>query len=92
MCKRCKRESTPFLYRQSVKEEHRKVAGKLNATDMIDEYDITQGGLTGWVSKGKVRRRGKDSNGRQMYDVADVKAAIKHRDGERDDTTNAESA
>ena len=45
---------------------------RLTADQMRDQYRIPPGTLRRWVTEGKVKRRGRDDHGRQMYDVTDA--------------------
>lgn len=65
-------------YRKFVSDDYRANSDRLTAPDMAAQYGVSQGSVRGWASNGKVRKRGKDSSGRQLYDVGDVLAA---RDG-----------
>ena len=65
-------------YRRFVSDDYRANSDRLTAPDMAAQYGVSQGSVRGWASLGKVRKRGKDSSGRQLYDVGDVLAA---RDG-----------
>jgi hypothetical protein len=59
-------------YRRWVSDDYRANADRLTAQDMAAQFETTAGAVRGWASQGKVRRRGKDHSGRQLYDVADV--------------------
>lgn len=61
-------------YRLRVTDDYRANSDRLNAADIAAQYGVTRGSLTGWASKGLVRKRGKDQSGRQLYDVGDVLA------------------
>lgn len=76
-CAQCDEWSTSDQYNLAVKAAHRANATKLNATDMLAEYRIKPGSLTGWASKGLVCKRGKDGSGRILYDV---EQAVTQRD------------
>lgn len=76
----CKEYDEPVSvgrYSQAVRAGYLANSDKLTATDMLDAYRIKAGTLTGWASKGLVRKRGKDDSGRILYDVSD---AVKQRD------------
>jgi len=77
-CRPCGTWSTHDQYWQAVRADYLKRADRLTATDMLEQYRIKPGTLTGWATKGLVRKRGRDDSGRQLYDVAD---ALKQRDG-----------
>lgn len=82
-CPRCREMSTVAQYLFAVQNEYRKRARALTARDIAKEYEVPEGSVRAWASErvGKVRKRGKDHNGLQLYDVADVLAA---RGGEPD--------
>lgn len=63
-------------YRLRVSSAYRANADRLNAADFAAEYGVPRGSLTAWAATGRVRRRGKDESGRQLYDVADVKTVL----------------
>jgi hypothetical protein len=67
-------------YRRWVTDDYRANSAHLTAADMHAQHDVPQGSTRGWAAAGKVRKRGKDANGRQLYDVADVLA---QRDGKQ---------
>lgn len=81
-CSTCETWSNVEQYKLAVKYAARSHAKGLTASDMFDEYRIKPGSLTGWASKGLVKKRGKDASGRQLYDVAD---ALAQRDRENED-------
>ena len=69
---------TEANYRKRVGTDYIAHAENLTATDMAKQHGIKRGSLSGWASKGQVRKRGKDHSGRQLYSVAD---ALAMRDG-----------
>lgn len=71
-CSRCHASWTEAEYRLKVWARYVQHADRLPATQIETEYRVKQGTLRKWVHEGKVRRRGRDTNGRQLYDVADV--------------------
>jgi hypothetical protein len=73
-CGPCDEWSSGEQYNLAVKAAHRANATKLNATDMLAEYRIKAGTLTGWAAKGIVHKRGKDGSGRILYDVTEALA------------------
>lgn len=73
-CTPCGETSTMDQYNQAVKSDYLRCADRLTATDMLTQYRIRPGALTGWVSKGLVAKRGKDHSGRILYDVAQAVA------------------
>lgn len=81
-CPKCKQESSPGQYMLAVRQAYLANADTLTATDMLEQYRINVGTLQGWASKGHVAKRGRDDNGRRLYDVDD---AVKMRDGREED-------
>lgn len=77
-CPRCGAEYAPSDYRDKVGMLAPLVADRLTARQMAEVYRVPEGSVRGWASRGKVRRRGHDGQGRMLYDVADVLA---QRDG-----------
>lgn len=73
-CRHCDEWSTIDQYNLAVKTDYLKNSPTLNAEDMYAEYRIKSGTLTGWATKGLVAKRGKDQNGRILYDVAQATA------------------
>ena len=61
-------------YRLRVGAEYRASAGVLTAGDIELEYGVRQGTLRKWAHEGKVAKLGLDGTGRQLYDVAPLKA------------------
>lgn len=61
-------------YRLRVGARYVEHADRLTADQIETTYRVPAGTLRRWVSEGKVDRRGKDGSGRQLYDVAQVKA------------------
>ncbi len=59
-------------YHEHVAATYRANAPALTAADIHAEYGVPRGSVRGWASAGKVRRRGKDLHGLQLYDVEDV--------------------
>jgi len=80
MCPRCGEIWTHAEYRLRVTSDYRQHAEALTAKDILAEYRVAEGTVRQWAMRGKVRKRGRDDSGRQLYDVADVLAC---RDGER---------
>lgn len=86
-CRTCDEWSSVDQYNLAVKAAHRANADRLNATDMLAQYRIKPGSLTGWASKGLVHKRGKDGSGRILYDVAEAKAQRDKAEQRADDTS-----
>lgn len=61
-------------YDKYVQREHRRHATALTASALAAEYRVSEGSVRGWASKGQVRKRGKDTAGLTLYDVADTMA------------------
>lgn len=61
-------------YRLRVGTDYIKHAAALTASDMQRAHGVKPGSVTGWaaMTPPKVRKMGKDHNGRQLYSVADV--------------------
>ena len=81
-CKPCREYSTAAQYNFAVHTDYLRHATRLNASDMLEQYRINVGTLQGWASKGYVAKRGRDDNGRRLYDVDQ---AVKMRDGKDED-------
>lgn len=71
-CPHCRTTLSKQEYHEHVTETYRANAPALTAADIADEYGIPRGSVRGWASTGKVRRRGKNLDGHQLYDVADA--------------------
>ena len=48
-------------------------ADGFTADQMRDQYRIAPGTLRRWAAEGKVKKRGRDGHGRQLYDVAEAR-------------------
>lgn len=87
-CPSCHTKWDDETYRLRVAKDHLAHAERLTASQMHEAHKIAEGTLrrwaNGWIDHAGndvapcVRKRGKDQQGRQMYDVGDAKAA---RDG-----------
>ena len=76
-----RRCATWFLdveYRRWVSDDYRANSDKLTAPDIEAQYEVKATSVRAWASLGKVKKRGKDDSGRQLYDVADV---VRLKDG-----------
>lgn len=62
-------------YRRWVSDDYRANSDKLTAPDLEAQYAVKASSVRAWASLGKVRKRGKDDSGRQLYDVADARKA-----------------
>lgn len=74
-CPRCKREYSYAEYWNAVRASYRANAPALPADDIAEQLGVAKGSIRGWAALGKVRRRGRNLDGRVLYDVADVKRA-----------------
>lgn len=78
-CPRCRAEYAPADYRDKVDQLYPVLADRLTARQIAEVYRVPERTVRHWAVVGKVRRRGSDSQGRMLYDVADVLAM---RDGQ----------
>ena len=72
ICPECDSRWSEADYRLRVGANYLASAAALTADQMRDQYRIPPGTLRRWVTEGKVKRRGRDDHGRQMYDVTDA--------------------
>ena len=63
-----------YVYRKWVADVYLEQADRLTASQIASQYGIPAGSVRGWASLGRVDKRGKDEQGRQMYDVAQARA------------------
>lgn len=68
----CGETWTVEQYDKYVEREHARQAPRLTASQIAAEYRVSEGTLRVWAARGKVRKYGRDTSGRQLYDVADV--------------------
>lgn len=79
-CPRCQQWWTERDYRAKVEGTYVAVADALTASQIATEYRVPEGSVRAWAvhrpgeEQPRVRKRGKDAHGLQLYDVADVKA------------------
>lgn len=59
-------------YRARVDGDYVKYAAALTARQLHETYGVRPGSVRGWASLGKVRKRGRDTAGLTLYDVADT--------------------
>lgn len=71
-CPRCRREYSTGEYTLAVKAAYAEHAPVLNATELADRLDVTAVTVWQWAQRGHVRRRGRSSDGRTLYDVGDA--------------------
>jgi len=82
VCPKCHRRYDPQAYSNAVAATYKAHAPALPADDMHDQLGVPKGSLRAWASMGKIRKRGKDINGRVLYDVADTMGMMKRTEGE----------
>jgi hypothetical protein len=83
-CRTCHRHLTGPEYRLAVAIDYRTYAlhaPALTALELSDQLGVSRGSVTAWASLGKVRRRGRNLDGRVLYDVADVRHMLALRTG-----------
>ena len=78
-CPKCKQWWSDRDYRAKVSGIYVGVAPALTASQIHLTYRVNESTVRKWAERGKVRRHGRDEQGRMRYDVADVLAA---RDGD----------
>ncbi len=61
-------------YRARVAGDYLEHADRLTAADMHRQWDIKPGTLRKWAERGDVEKRGRDDEGRMLYDVAQARA------------------
>jgi transposase-like protein len=74
-CPRCAQRWTDHDYRAKVEGTYMHVAPELTASQIRATYRVPETTVRKWAERGKVHKRGRDSRGRALYDVADVIAA-----------------
>jgi predicted RNA-binding Zn-ribbon protein involved in translation (DUF1610 family) len=73
-CPRCLQWWTDHDYRTRILAVYVGVAEALTASQIAEHYRVKESTIRTWVERGRVHRRGKDAQGRQLYDVAEVLA------------------
>jgi len=73
-CPACCARWSEADYRHRVGTRYLAHADALTADQIAHEYRIKPGTLRKWVAENRVKRRGYDGNGRQLYDVAQAVA------------------
>ena len=68
----CGRQWTDEEYRNKVKAAQEARATSLTASAIARVYDVAEGTVRVWANRGLVAKRGRDTEGRRLYDVADV--------------------
>jgi transposase-like protein len=71
-CPKCEEWWSDQDYRSKVAATYELLAPALPASAIRRVYHIPEGSTRGWAAKDQVRKRGKDSTGRVLYDVSDV--------------------
>lgn len=71
-CPRCGQWWTEDDYREKVTGIYVGVAPALTDTDMETRTRVPSSTVRQWAARGKVRKRGRSADGRQLYDVDDV--------------------
>lgn len=69
ICRDCDLILTEAEYRLRIGTEYRKNAAYLTASDIHDEYGIKASTVRTWAARGLIAKRGKNSDGQQLYDV-----------------------
>lgn len=72
-CPACKATWNEAEYRLWVADDYLDNAEHLTAADMQMVYGIKPSTLRTWADRGKVRKRGHNNRGQQLYDVADAR-------------------
>lgn len=72
--KDCGQWWTEHDYRVKVEGTYVQVADKLTASQIRQAYRVPEGTVRQWAVRGHVTKHGKDQQGRQLYDVAQVVA------------------
>lgn len=73
-CRDCDSWWSEADYRLRVGAAYLEHAEALTASQIEAEYRVPPGTLRRWAAEDKVRRRGRDDSGRQLYDVSDVQS------------------
>jgi hypothetical protein len=76
-CPRCHRVYDMRSYWNAVGAAYRAHADAMTDKDIAEQYGVAAASVRVWAKRGQVRRRGKDTRGRQLYDVADVRQHAK---------------
>lgn len=59
-------------YRSKVAADYVEHSDRLTASQLATRLGVKAGTIRVWASRGKIRKRGRDHLGRQLYDVADT--------------------
>jgi len=84
----CGQSWTEHDYRAKVAGTYVQVADRLTASQIRETYRVLEGTVRQWASRGQVAKRGKDPQGRQLYDVGEVLTMRDQRE-ERDSPVRA---
>ena len=71
-CPACCARWEEAQYRYRIGTRYLEHAKQLTAAQIAVTYRVPEGTIRGWASLGKIKRRGRDESGRQLYDVDDV--------------------
>lgn len=74
-CPKCDNWWTDENYRDKILGVYVGVADRLTASQIHETYRVPEGTTRSWAERGKVAKRGKDAQGRMLYDVEQVLAA-----------------
>lgn len=72
-CPRCRRAYDMHSYWNAVRAAYTAHATALTDREIEAQYGVPRGTVRVWANRGVVRRRGKDTRGRRLYDVDDVR-------------------
>jgi len=76
--RRCRQWWTDHDYRTKVEAAYELKATKLTASAIARVHRVPESTVRTWAQRGDVRKRGADSAGRMLYEVADVVAMRDH--------------
>lgn len=68
-------------YRLRIGGDYLALSEKLTADQLRRQYGITPGNIRKWAERGHVHKRGRDTNGRMLYDVRDARQREDERRG-----------
>lgn len=75
-CPRCHRVYGYVEYHLAVRGEYLKLAPALTAEQLAEELDVKAGTVRAWATRGLVQRRGRDQDGRVLYDAEQARAHV----------------
>ena len=76
VCPSCEREYDTESYRRAVAQAHLFSADWLTVEQVTTRTGVARGSITGWASRGQVRRRKDVQTGRMTYSVTDVETRM----------------